>query len=199
MADVEPRMSLVENGENFGFPKAVNIGIAASGAASYIVILNNDTVVTRGWLTRLIRHLEDPSVAIVGPVTNHVGNEALVATNYRTLAEMEQFANEFTRNHEGKTFEIRMLAMYCVAMRRELIDRIGGLDERFGVGLFEDDDFSLRAKKAGGRVLCAEDVYVHHWGQASFSALPSVEYQKLLEGNRMKFEEKWGVACEAHQ
>jgi len=199
MAAVEPRLRLVENGHNLGFAKANNIGINAAGDCSYIVLLNNDTVVTRGWLTRLIRHLDDPEVALVGPVSNWVGNEAQVPVDYRSIEGMESFAESYTRNLERKTFEIPMLAMFCVAMRRSLLDEIGMLDERFGLGLFEDDDFSLRVKQVGGRILCAEDVFVHHWGQASFAALPSAEYDRLFQENRRKYETKWGQEWVPHR
>jgi GT2 family glycosyltransferase len=84
-------------------------------------------------------------------------------------------------------------------MRRSLVDRIGALDERFGIGLFEDDDFSLRVARDGGRLVCAEDVFVHHWGQASFAALSPAEYDRLIEENRRKFEEKWRLTWEPHR
>lgn len=193
-----PDLKVIFNETNIGFPRAVNAGIRAAGACEYLVLLNDDTVVTRGWLVRLLRHLETPGVELVGPVTNWAGNEARIEVDYETLDQMEEFAAAHARDHEGVVWDIPMLALYCAAMRRELLDRIGLLDERFGVGMFEDDDFSRRVRAAGGRVVCAEDVFIHHWGRASFGAMETEAYRRLFDENRGKFEEKWGEPWQPH-
>ena len=193
-----PGLTVVLNESNLGFPRAVNLGIEAAGSCDYLALLNDDTVVTPGWLGGLLRHLETPGVELVGPVTNWAGNEARVEVAYETMEEMEAFAAAYARRRRGVIFDIPMLAMYCVAMRRELIDRIGPLDERFGIGMFEDDDFSHRVRAAGGRVVCAEDVFVHHWGRSSFGAMEAEAYQRLFDENRRKFEEKWGEPWRPH-
>jgi GT2 family glycosyltransferase/glycosyltransferase involved in cell wall biosynthesis len=194
----QPHLKVVLNERNLGFPRANNIGIEAAGACDYVVLLNDDTVVTRGWLGRLLRHLETPGVELVGPVTNWTGNEARIEVVYDSMDDMERFAADYTLRHEGVVWDIPMLAMYCVAMRRGLLDRIGFLDERFGIGMFEDDDFSRRVRAARGRVVCAEDVFIHHWGRASFGAMDEEKYRRLFEENRAKFEEKWGEAWRPH-
>jgi hypothetical protein len=85
--------------------------------------------------------------------------------------------------------------MFCLAMRRDSWERIGSLDESFGVGTLEDDDYSLRARRAGLQLLCAEDVLVHHFGEGSFGKLfGNGEYSRLLDRNRRQFEQKWGEA-----
>jgi GT2 family glycosyltransferase len=75
---------------------------------------------------------------------------------------------------------------------------VGYLDETFGIGLFEDDDYSRRVQAAGYRTVCAEDAFIHHYGQASFRKLiASGEYQALWDKNQAYFESKWG-AWQAH-
>ncbi|HKF43735.1 MAG TPA: glycosyltransferase [Thermoanaerobaculia bacterium] len=194
-----PNLSVTLNSFNAGFAAAANLALEkASG--DYLVLLNNDTVVSRGWLAALVRHLAtNPEIGIVGPATNAIGNEAMVAAAYTDVEQMPAWAEEWVRRHADEVFEIPMLAMFCVAMRREVFEKVGPLDERFGVGMFEDDDYSLRVRKAGYRVACARDSFVHHWMKAAFRKIPAREYQVLFETNRRIFEEKWGTAWVPHE
>ena len=199
MAAEYRQLQIILNGENRGFASANNQGIALS-RGERIVLLNNDTIVPRGWLTRLIRHLDNPGIGLIGPVTNFVGNEAKIPVNYQTLGEMEAFADEWMWANEGRVGEIHMLAMFCVAFRRDTFERVGPLDEQFGLGMFEDDDYSLRIKGFNLRVVCALDVFVHHVGQAAFRKLiENGEYDSLFEENRRRYESKWNVRWVAHQ
>lgn len=195
----EPRIKVIFNGDNLGFSVANNIGIRAAGDCEYIILLNNDTVVTRGWLSRLIYYLDDPATGLAGPVTNSIGNEARINVDYHGIEGLDAFAEKYTHVHAGQTSEIAVLAMYCVGIRKEVLDRIGLLDERFSVGMFEDDDYSLRVRRAGYRVLCAEDIFVHHWGGASFKKLDQKEYLRIFNENRAKFEDKWGIEWKPHK
>lgn len=200
LGDNFPFIKVILNDENHGFARANNQGITlASG--DYLVLLNNDTVVTKGWLSRLVWYLEKfPQIGLIGPVTNQCGNEARIDVSYVDLADMDHFAWCYTRDHESEFFDIRMLALFCSAMRRKTLDEVGMLDERFGIGMFEDDDFSLRIKRAGYRVVCAEDIFIHHHGQGAFKELIETgEYDQLFERNRKLYEEKWGVVWEPHE
>jgi GT2 family glycosyltransferase len=59
--------------------------------------------------------------------------------------------------------------------------------------MFEDDDYSQRARQLGLRVVCARDAFIHHWMKAAFSRLPAAEYEALFERNRRVYEAKWGA------
>ncbi len=193
-AAAHPRVRVRALPGNLGFPAAVNLALAET-AGDPVVLLNNDTVLTRGWLTGLRRHLAaDPSLGLVGPVTNAIANEGRVAVGYADVGRLPAWAADWCHAHDGETFEIPMLAFFCVAIRRKTLEEIGPLDERFGLGLFEDGDYNRRVRAAGWKVRCASDVFVHHWQNASFRRLGQDAYFALYEENRRKFEEKWGAS-----
>ncbi len=199
LAEREPALKLILNDGNKGFAKANNQGIEIA-EGDYLVLLNNDTIVPRGWLSRLLRHLDDSEIGLVGPMTNFVGNEAKIDVNYKSWAQMESYAQEHIWRHDLQIADIHMLAMFCVAMRREVFEKIGPLDEQFGVGMFEDDDYSVRVRKAGYRVVCASDVFVHHFGQAAFGKLIKTgDYDRIFEENRRLYENKWGIVWQPHK
>jgi GT2 family glycosyltransferase len=190
-------MKVILNENNLGFSAGNNIG-AAAAEGDFLIFLNNDTIVTPGWLERLLSHLEDPSVGMVGPVTNSSGNETRIQVDYDDLSGLDSFSERYTTEHFGEAFEIQMLPLLCVALRTEVFKEIGPLDERFGIGMFEDDDYAMRLKQKGYRTICAEDVFIHHWGSASFSRLALKKYWTLFQENRLKFEEKWGISWNPH-
>lgn len=193
LARTRPNVRILLNDRNLGFAAANNQGLELADG-DFLLLLNNDTVVPRGWVDPLLRHLQDPAIGLVGPVTNAVGNEAKIDVDYDDIQQMEAFADRRTRPRQGKHFDIPMLAMFCVAMRRDTFEKIGLLDEAFGIGMFEDDDYSRRIQAAGLRTVCAEDAFIHHYGQASFKKLiASGEYQALWDRNQAYFESKWGA------
>jgi len=185
-------LRVIYNDRNTGFAPANNLGLAhASG--EYIVLLNNDTVSPRGWLSALIRHLvARPSIGLIGPVSNAVGNEAKIDVGYSDVRDMPAWAAKYVRAHDGETFPIRMLGMFCVAMRREVFEQVGLLDERFAIGMFEDDDYSRRVRDHGYEIVCARDAFVHHWQKASFRLLGDAEYARIFDENRRRYRDKWG-------
>jgi GT2 family glycosyltransferase len=196
-AEQHPGVQVVLNDINTGFPAGNNQG-AALAAGEYLVFLNNDVVVTENWLSGLVHYLDNPEVGMVGPVTNSSGNESLIAVDYQDLKDMDDFARRYTAAHAGQAFEIEMLAFMCVVLRRSRFEEIGPLDERFGMGMFEDDDYALRIRQNGYRILCVEDVFIHHMGSASFSRLDRYDYWMNFINNRARFEEKWGQKWKPH-
>ena len=189
----EPRLRVILNRENRGFAGGNNEGLEAA-RGEFLCLLNNDTVVTHGWLSTLIGHLRGmPEVGLVGPVSNMVGNEAMIPVGYRSIADMPRWAAAYCRDHDGETMEMRMLGFFCVLLRREAYEKIGPLDERFGLGYFEDDDYCRRALANGYRLRTARDAFVHHWHGSSFRLLDNTVREELLRVNQRAFETKWAT------
>ena len=183
----------MENGTNLGFAAGCNIGMRLAKGGR-ILLLNNDVVVTRGWLAGLLECLErDPRLAIVGPMTNEIaGPQRLAATSYGNLEELEEFARSFKRENAGRRIAVDRVVGFCMLFTRELMEAIGELDESFGTGNFEDDDFCLRAALAGFGCAIAGDVFIHHYGSHSFRA-NGIDYARAMAKNRALFDAKWDL------
>lgn len=188
-----PDRKFIANKANLGFSAGNNVGLAAA-QGEYLVLLNNDTYVTPGWVRTMIAHLQrNPDVGLVGPVTNNIGNEARIEIHYSNMEEMIDTAQRFTLRHAGQSIPLATAAFFCVMLTRRAYEDVGPMDEAFGVGFFEDDDYCRRLEQKGYRVLCAEDVFVHHHLSASFNRLKAEAKQKLFEENKAVYERKWGA------
>lgn len=181
------------NDTNRGFAAANNQGLEVA-TGEFLVLLNNDTHVTPGWVRSLVNHLKrDKTIGLIGPVTNNIGNEAKIDIKYADMDEMLAKSAAYTRRHAGQLYPLRTAAFFCVMMSREVFEHVGPLDESFGRGWFEDDDYCRRVEQAGRRIACAEDVFVHHQFSASFNKLSTIERQALFEANKNTYEAKWGM------
>ena len=236
-------VTIIANAENLGFPRAINQGLQAA-RGEYLVLLNNDAVVTDGWLDQLIaltrvqsdgggerpapdqagpqwRHAfrlkaglqrgaanrvvgvpasagppigvsSLSTIGLVGPMSNYATPPQLVEdVPYRDLDEMHAFARRWRDEHRGKWFTVPKLSGFCLLMKRAVYEAIGGLDERFGLGLFDDDDLAERARRAGFELAVAHDLFVHHFGSRTFAG-NGIDAEALLEENARRFAAKWG-------
>jgi GT2 family glycosyltransferase/glycosyltransferase involved in cell wall biosynthesis len=183
---------IILNDSNRGFAAANNQGLATAHG-EYLALLNNDTQVTAGWTVTLRRHLQQhPELGLIGPVTNNIGNEARIDVFYQTPAEMPAAARKHTFRHCGELLRLPTLAFFCVMFPRTTYEKIGPLDEEFGLGFFEDDDYCRRVDQAGLGIACAEDVFVHHHLSASFDHMDRARRQALFDKNKAIYERKWG-------
>ncbi|MHA1286128.1 MAG: glycosyltransferase [Candidatus Thorarchaeota archaeon] len=182
--------------ERKGFTASVNEGLAqASG--DYLVILNNDLLFTPDWLPHLRDCLENSpkklkldKVGIVGAVSNFSAGLQRVPGVKIAPGQATQFARDFYRLNRKKWIPTHFLAFFCVLLSRELYEKIGGLDERFNPGGYDDYDYVLRAIEAGYSAVVCGDTFVYHFGQQSTS-LPELRWMKGGLHNRWKFYEKW--------
>lgn len=191
-----PGLRVILNPENFGFAKGVNQGLQAA-RGEFLLLLNNDTILTPGWLRNLQGCLNSlPRVGLVGPRTNYAGSRQVMAASYQTPEELLRFTSTFNREDPRRWFEVDKLVGFCLLLNREVLADIGGFDERFGLGNYEDDDYCRRAQAAGYRLLVAGDTFVHHFGSISFTG-NGIDYESLLTANRQRYTDKWGLASTA--
>ena len=194
---------LIMNDCNRGYAAGNNQGIRAA-LGEYVVLLNNDVVVTPGWLGRMIGHLErSAEIGMVGPVSNSVSGAQLIpeVPYGRDMDQMYAFAKEIGEKYAGKAEPCMRLVGFCLLVRKSVFDIIGGLDEGYKTGNFEDDDLCLRSCIAGYRNVIARDVFVHHFGSMTFKE-NAIDYSVTMKANRSYFLGKWeGIvySCNDHE
>jgi O-antigen biosynthesis protein len=192
LAATDATCRVIENPTNFGFAKGCNQGIAAS-RGDEILLLNNDVVVTPKWLSGMLTCLKSrPDAGFVGPMTNNIsGPQKLDAADYASTQDgLDDFAARFRAQNLGRRIPMRRIVGFCMLFHRALIDKVGVLDERFGSGNYEDDDYCLRAALLGYTNLVAGDVFIHHYGSKSFTG-NGLNFGACMAGNRKLFTEKW--------
>jgi O-antigen biosynthesis protein len=191
-------IKVIFNNENLGFPKGCNQGIEIATGEN-ILLLNNDTIVTKNWLDNLLACLySSDDIGAVGPVTNSAAYYSTIPVNYTSIDEMHQFAASYNVSDPNKWEERLKLIGFCMLIKREAVDKVGLLDERFTPGNFEDDDYSVRLRKAGYRLMLCKDTFIHHYGSVSWKKDVNA-YSKVLTENEKKFKEKWGTDSNSYR
>ncbi len=174
---------LVRNEENVGFIKAVNQAIAMSDAA-FVCVLNNDTIVTKGWLGEMIAVAESAKdIGVVNPSSNNLGQKPGPGE------PLELYADKI-RAASGKSVELGAAIGFCMLIKRDVIKKIGAFDEIYGMGNFEDTDFSRKVVREGYRCVRACGAYVYHRENASFGKVKT--FNEDFQRNREIFEFRWG-------
>jgi len=173
---------LIRNETNLGFLKAANQGIEESNAP-FICLLNNDTLVTEGWLAELIFTAEkNPKIGLLNPSSNTLGQK----THIKNIAS---FAASLGKYH-GQAEDMAQVSGFCMLIKKEVVGKIGKFDEVYGIGNFEDTDYSRRAVLAGFMCARAEASYVYHHEGTSFFKLKN--YNSFFEKNQEIFYNRWG-------
>jgi GT2 family glycosyltransferase len=189
-----PDSILIKNDVNLGFAKAMNQGLERV-SAKYTVWLNNDTIVTSNWLSKMIRYLENnPKSGAIGPVSNGTGIiQKAEGFDDVKIKDVEEIGKAISKKYEGSVVEYHRIAGFCIIMKSELIAKVGKIDETFNHGGYDDDDYCKRIRDEGYSVLIAEDVFVYHKSGASFSSAkdPDFDLRYLMPVGRRKLLRKW--------
>jgi GT2 family glycosyltransferase len=196
--DSVPGATVVHTGSNLGFAAGVNRGWAH--AEGHVLLLNSDTVVPPYWLTRLAEMLQaEEDAAMIGPVSNCVsGSQQIDCPPLNSLEEIIAFSENRSREKAGQRRDAARLVGFCLLIRDSAAAELGMLDEAYGIGNFEDDDYCMRALRSGWRLCIAEDCFVFHYGSRTFMAMGLLDsgWNELIETNQRIFEKKWQATPE---
>ena len=186
-----PWITVITNASNRGFAAACNQG-AAAAQADIVVFLNNDTLLSGGWLDALCAPFTDDTVGATGPRSNCVSGLQLVdPVGYDPAAPfgLTAWASDWASINHGRVEETRRLVGFCLAVRRDAFEAISGFDEGFGIGGFEDDDLCSRLVDQGWRLLIAHASFVHHIGHQTFDA-NGLDWMVVQLANQPRFVQK---------
>lgn len=193
----QPQVRTVFLKANIGFGGGMNHG-ASLATAEWLLLVNSDTVFTPGALDILYQSLstQPDDVGMVGPITNAAGN----GQGYNISGDRNavlQTAVNLQRVPSQVHIPCYRLDFFCVAIRKNLWDKLHGLDPIFGLGYYEDTDFSMRAKEIGCKMMICEDAFVYHMGGSSFAANPKTK--SLIKRNKKIFQKRHPQAILYHQ
>jgi GT2 family glycosyltransferase/glycosyltransferase involved in cell wall biosynthesis len=189
-AEHDVSLTLLRNSENLGFVGTVNRGMSLH-SGSDVVLLNSDTIVTAGWLEKL-RRCADSDLHI-GTITPFSNNAEICSfpvfcqnNDLASLPDIEQINWAMEQAALPTYPEIPTAVGFCMFIRRSLIEKIGTFDaETFGLGYGEENDFCMRALKAGYRNVLCDDTFVAHTGGRSFDnkkrALMEANLRRLID------------------
>lgn len=195
------------NHRNVGFPQACNQGMALSRGDD-ILLLNSDAVVTANYLQNLRSALySSPSVGAVGPMASHASNFQQVDTDCSNLQQLQAFAREYNQSNPEKWRPWLLLIGFCLLFRRQVYEQLGGLDESFSPGNYEDDDYCLRMRQRGWDILLCGDTFIHHYGGQSFrkdknkkqEQQKEADFKALVARNEALFQKKYGLPQLSHK
>ncbi len=164
LATYGDRILAIRHETALGFARACNAGVAAA-ASEFVVLLNNDTIPTSGWLSALVNYaLQHPAAAVVGAkllfpnnTVQHAG--VAIGLDSRPQHIYAGFPADHPATSVSRRFQIVTAA--CALFRRGPWEDLGGLDTTFQNG-WEDVDYCLRAGEAGHEIhYCAESVVYH--------------------------------------
>ncbi len=187
-------MVLVSLKKNAGYPGGMNKGLEVA-TGEFIFLISSDVLVPPGTFNRLAAAMrEHPAAGLIGPVSNTAGNEQQIfmrseLSRRDVLREGSLFAD--AGGVDASCFTAYRLDFCCVCLRRVSYECIGGFDEAYAPGYYEDFDYSLLTREAGFEVLIAENAFVFHEGGATFGR-DSKAKKQLMKRNKAYLLSKHG-------
>ncbi|MFT4512445.1 MAG: GT2 family glycosyltransferase/Tfp pilus assembly protein PilF [Planctomycetota bacterium] len=191
LGELAPTVRVIRLTSNRGFAGGVNQGLL-NACGDTILIVNNDTLAATNLLDALHDVLDtDSNIGACAPVSNHVKGDAHLmigefgqdTKNRKALADELQATAPLLQDADT-------LAGLCLLIRKSTLHKIGLFDERFGHGNYEDDDFCLRLRLHGYRLVIARRAFLHHEGHATFKLL-GLDLKEQIAKRLEQFRDKW--------
>lgn len=175
---------LIRNSENLGWVKAVNQGILYSNSL-YVCAMNNDTVAYLRWLSEMVDVAEEGElVGLVNPLWE-------LPKRYKRTPD--KYFRKIITQQSGKFIETDYARGFCFLIKRKVISKIGGLDEVFSPGYYDDWGYSLRAMEAGFKCVRAKGAFVRHYRSITYLAVwGETRFNSLFQEREKIFYKKWG-------
>lgn len=177
---------VIHNEKNKGFSANINIGLEQS-VINDVILLNSDTVVTKGWIDKMSScAYSDSAIATVTPLSNNATLCSVPNFCEENILPAELSIEEAAKIVERCSFkefpEITVAHGFCMFIKREVIEVIGNFDEEtFGRGYGEENDFCNRAEQVGYKHVMCDNTYIYHSGTKSFATKEKEEYIKRHE------------------
>jgi glycosyltransferase involved in cell wall biosynthesis/GT2 family glycosyltransferase/SAM-dependent methyltransferase len=188
----DARVRVIGSEKNKGFIRNTNRGFGLS--QNDVVILNSDTEVTEGWLDRMDRcRRSRPDVGVVCPLSNNATILSIPVMNEDNgLPEgMDPagFGRLVAEVSPAGYPELPTGVGFCMLITRDTLKATGFFDTAFGMGYGEENDLCQKARKAGKKIVCCDDAYVHHYGKASFGVGDAMDEKR--RANEMLLQRRW--------
>ncbi|HEY2116671.1 MAG TPA: glycosyltransferase [Candidatus Angelobacter sp.] len=162
--------------------------LAAASKANVLVLLEQGSVVSSGWLERMLHALAGTNIGLAGPSTNWSWNEQRV---FRGSGDVEARARVLDQRFGGAVRQLAplySLADFCYAVRREVIEAVGPADESYGLGPCWEMDYNIRAERHGWRGVWVCGAYVE---RMAISKRREHEEALRFEASRRRYQDKF--------
>lgn len=184
------KVKVLPQSKNYGFSRGCNIGIENSNK-EFVILLNPDTEVFGDWIAKLTGHFQYyENTGAVGALSNATIPVQHISTYFQEydLYNAQEIIACLSQNYDKRSIPSKLLIGFCMALRRDLLERFGGLDEDIFLG-DDDTEISWRLREKGYLLRIALDVYVNHFNHVSFNTLENSETDKIVqEGTDVLYE-----------
>lgn len=171
---------------NLGYAGGMNY-LAEKSVGDWLMLVGSDTIFYPNALSRMLQALSivPDNIGLVGPVTNSAGTAQCLQALGDDVSLAFSKAKDIFDIPSRVILPLYRADFFCVAIRRSIWNQLNGLDKIYGLGYYEDFDFSMRAKSLGFACAMVEDALVFHQGSTSFKN--STNQSELLKKNKMIF------------